>query len=515
MKPRQALSGLMLAVLLMAMVASLGQAQGPEGVTVSDTSAPQAPVGDTFTYQGQLKQNGAPVNGTCDFQFSLWDSQAGVTQIGSTQSLNNVPVTNGHFTVQLGSFAYNAFAGSARWLGISVRCPAGGGGSFTTLNPRQPLTATPYALSLKPGALISGDVNGWPGGVIAVENTATVGLGATGISARSDASRSAAISGFSGSGFGGSFRTGVGHALAVHGPTLIGGRNPQQIAMLRWYDTSTVGNKISVGTYPDQFTFDGVHMWVTNYGSHNVTKIRAADGQVIGSYPAGTNPNPIAFDGLYIWVASQTTPNVTKLRASDGSLVTTVSSIPGGEHWGMAFDGANIWVTNFNANSVTKIRASDNTIVGSYPTGQRPIGVAFDGANIWVANSLDGSVSKLRASDGALLGTYATGASAWGVAFDGAHIWVANSGANTVTKLLAYDGSLVESFSVPASPFFIAFDGYYMWITHYIQPGKISRIAASGSATSIFDTGRYPFGIAFDGANIWVADSQDHVVSKH
>jgi hypothetical protein len=515
MKPQQALSGLMLAVLLLAMVAGLGQAQGPEGAAVSDTAAPQAPVGDTFTYQGQLKQNGAPVNGTCDFQFSLWDSLAGVTQVGSTQALNNVSVTNGHFTVQLGSFAWNAFTGSARWLGIAVRCPAGGGGSFTPLTPRQPLTATPYALSLKPGTQISGYVNGLPGGVLVVENTATFGPGATSVYARSDAYRTSAIYGLSLYGYAGSFNTLAGHALKVDGPTLMSGRNPQQIAMLRWYDTSTVGNKIPVGTYPDFFAFDGVHMWVTNYGSNSVTKIRAADGQVIGSYPAGTNPNPIAFDGLYIWVASQTTPNVTKLRASDGSVAATVSGLPGGEHWGMAFDGANIWVTNYNANSVTKIRARDNTIVGSYATGQRPIGVAFDGANIWVANSLDGKVSKLRASDGALLGAYATGAGAWGVAFDGAYIWVANSGANTVNKLLAYDGSGGESFSVTNSPWFIAFDGYYMWITHYIQPGKISRIAASGSLPTVFDTGRYPLGIAFDGANIWVADSQDHVVSKH
>lgn len=113
------------------------------------------------------------------------------------------------------------------------------------------------------------------------------------------------------------------------------------------------------------------------------------------------------------------------------------------------------------------------------------------------------------------VGTYPTGAGAYGVAFDGAHIWVANSQAASVTKLLAHDGSLVENFAVEPSPFFLAFDGYYIWITHYVEPGKISRIAASGSGSDVFNTGRYPYGIAFDGANIWVADSQDHVVSKH
>ena len=45
----------------------------------------------------------------------------------------------------LGIYVYGTAAfGSARWLEISVR--AAGGGEFTTLTPRQPLTPSPYAL---------------------------------------------------------------------------------------------------------------------------------------------------------------------------------------------------------------------------------------------------------------------------------------------------------------------------------------------------------------------------------
>ena len=35
---------------------------------------PVALLGTAFTYQGRLQQGGGPVDGACDFQFSLWDA---------------------------------------------------------------------------------------------------------------------------------------------------------------------------------------------------------------------------------------------------------------------------------------------------------------------------------------------------------------------------------------------------------------------------------------------------------
>lgn len=148
----------------------------------------QAALGSAFTYQGQLNQGGTPVTGTCDFQFSLWDAASGGTQVGSTQSLNNVSVNNGLFTVQL-DFGNGAFQGDARWLEIGVRCPAGSG-SYATLGPRQALTAGPYALhAISTGALqrrsvadippAAGQVLKWDGSVWAPA-TDEVGAGGPG-----------------------------------------------------------------------------------------------------------------------------------------------------------------------------------------------------------------------------------------------------------------------------------------------------------------------------------------------
>jgi hypothetical protein len=127
-----------------------------------------APFGTAFTYQGQLRLAGVPVNGTCDLTFALFDAAVGGTQIGATQAATGVTLVDGRFTVQL-DFGATAFTGEARWLQIATRCPSGSGG-FTALDPRQPLTPTPYAIFSQSATSftgnLAGDVTGTQGATI-------------------------------------------------------------------------------------------------------------------------------------------------------------------------------------------------------------------------------------------------------------------------------------------------------------------------------------------------------------
>jgi hypothetical protein len=101
--------------------------------------------GTAFTYQGFLRHGGVPANGNHDFQFSLWTEESGGSQIGSTQTVTNVSVQNGLFTVTL-DFG-NVWDGSNRFLQIAVRpTPASGNPSYTTLSPRVRISPTPYAI---------------------------------------------------------------------------------------------------------------------------------------------------------------------------------------------------------------------------------------------------------------------------------------------------------------------------------------------------------------------------------
>lgn len=58
--------------IVLTLLVSVGivNAQGPK----PGTRSPRTNAGTAFTYQGQLKNNGAAVNGTCSFQFGLWDA---------------------------------------------------------------------------------------------------------------------------------------------------------------------------------------------------------------------------------------------------------------------------------------------------------------------------------------------------------------------------------------------------------------------------------------------------------
>jgi hypothetical protein len=99
------------------------------------------PLTSTFTYQGQLKNGGNVVTGSCDMAFRLYDDPAAGNMIGTSPITLTVPVAKGIFTVGL-NFGSTAFDGTGRWLDIQVSC---GGGAFTQL-PRQAVTAAPYAL---------------------------------------------------------------------------------------------------------------------------------------------------------------------------------------------------------------------------------------------------------------------------------------------------------------------------------------------------------------------------------
>ena len=106
--------------------------------------------GTAFTYQGQLLNNGTPVNGPIYLNFTLYGSSSGGSPVngGGTHYPVGGPlvnVNNGLFTVTLdfGSNP-NPFTGQTLWLEIDQSTSAGG--AYAALGPRVQMTPTPYAI---------------------------------------------------------------------------------------------------------------------------------------------------------------------------------------------------------------------------------------------------------------------------------------------------------------------------------------------------------------------------------
>jgi hypothetical protein len=70
-------------------------------------------------------------------------------------------------------------------------------------------------------------------------------------------------------------------------------QNPLQIGILHWYNANQTAN-FAVGSGPYSAAFDGLHIWVANSGSNNVTELRVSDGYPAGTFTVGNGPFGIA-----------------------------------------------------------------------------------------------------------------------------------------------------------------------------------------------------------------------------
>jgi hypothetical protein len=118
--------------------------------------APKAAAqGTAFTYQGQLINGISPANGSYDLTFTLYLVNNGGTAVGGPVTNTATAVSNGLFTTTV-DFGPNAFTGSSNWLEIAVS--TNGANNFVTLNPRQQLNPTPYAIFASSASNVLGTI---------------------------------------------------------------------------------------------------------------------------------------------------------------------------------------------------------------------------------------------------------------------------------------------------------------------------------------------------------------------
>jgi DNA-binding beta-propeller fold protein YncE len=94
-------------------------------------------------------------------------------------------------------------------------------------------------------------------------------------------------------------------------------------------------------------------LYVTNYSSGTISKVRKATGVLEGSFNANVGVHDIFYEAHQLWVASQEQRTILRINSADGALLETVPFAEGVVPAAISFDGVRVWSTNLNTASVS------------------------------------------------------------------------------------------------------------------------------------------------------------------
>ncbi|MEO8359516.1 MAG: protein kinase [Vicinamibacteria bacterium] len=274
----------------------------------------------------------------------------------------------------------------------------------------------------------------------------------------------------------------------------------------------------SVGIRPDGIVFQEDNVWVANRDSNNLTRIRARDGEITGTFAVGEWPGPITWDGQAIWVANHkwlTNDHSTLMRLDpiDGRVLNTYK-LPG-QPVCVTADQNFLWVTEtWPTYLLRKLRLSDGGEVAAFTAGGIPRNTVTDGESVWVANGPIGSLTKIRATDGKLLGAVTIEGKPNMLRRVGPHLWLNNNHADpakeALFKVKADDLTIVSKYGTPNAR---GCAGSEKWF-FVAEAGQISQKRVSdGQLVATWAGGPESVALEFDRGNLWVMDFQSNTVS--
>ncbi len=275
----------------------------------------------------------------------------------------------------------------------------------------------------------------------------------------------------------------------------------------------TVVGLTTVGGNPELVRSDGSDLWVGNFSSNTVSRVRASDGKLLETWTGAVGASGVLVAMGRVFVTGGPAPGMLyRIDPSQAvGAVTNVASSLGNQPAGIAFDGARIWTANFSGSvSIVTPGASLPWTVTTITTGvTTPLGALYDGRNVWVTDYNAGTLLKLDTS-GAVLQTVTVGANPSFPIFDGLNIWVPNEGSNSVSIVRASSGSVLMTLNGNGLdlPISAAFDGHRVLVTNFsgsVSLWKAADLTALGSFRIGVGTGALPVGACSDGLNFWIA----------
>ncbi|MCI4331074.1 MAG: YncE family protein [Thermoplasmata archaeon] len=264
---------------------------------------------------------------------------------------------------------------------------------------------------------------------------------------------------------------------------------------------------IPVGTHPVGIAYDSAkgELFVTNYGSNNVSVISDSTRSVVATIAVGASPYDAAYDSGRgeIFVGNEKGGTVSVINDTNNTVVKTIST--GGYPIGVAYDGGagevfvagdqtSVYVISDSSNSVVatvgvgnvtdsitydpthggvytamfddatvwRISTATNLVTAIIPVGGNPIGIATDVAKgeVFTANSVYSNSSVISTASNKVITNLRVGSGASAVAYDQAQgdVFVTNSGSNNVTVISDSTTKVVANFPVGSNPYGVGFD---------------------------------------------------------
>jgi hypothetical protein len=294
-------------------------------------------------------------------------------------------------------------------------------------------------------------------------------------------------------------------------------RGSRRAVTKKWFTPQTANDLTltDVGNFPQQVEFDGTDLWVTNYLSHSVMRIRPSDGKVLDTWTGANGAGGIVCAMGRIFVTGFTPGTLYMIDPTQpAGAVTTLTTSLGNFAREITFDGSRIWTAN-DSGSVSIVSLNPTTVTTVSTGFLEPFGILYDGSHTWVTDNNAHTLLKLDAN-GSIVQTINVGTSPVFPVFDGTNIWVPNYHSNSMTVVRVKDavGNPLASAFVLATltgnglngPETVAFDGERILVTNAVGKSVSLWKAADLTPLGSFPTGvgTTPVGACSDGLNFWI-----------
>ncbi|MBX7068276.1 MAG: hypothetical protein K1X38_02720 [Microthrixaceae bacterium] len=257
--------------------------------------------------------------------------------------------------------------------------------------------------------------------------------------------------------------------------------------------------------------FDGSNIWVASLVNGTVSKIRARDGALLGTYSAGSGPDGIAIDADRVWVA--TCDGIVALDRETGVELARYS--PDACYARVVRTPTRLWVV-----SKAGVAAEYDPATGE-PRVAQPVGVGvedvlYDGRSIWVSATPGQELTQIDDASGVVVSRTQFQCPA-GLADGGDVIYVASPCFGLYTCLRKSDrANTADVVVAPPSDDVIGLlsEGTDLWATvaklRYGGTGELLRIRRSdGQVLDTIPAGTTPLRLTTDGTNVWAAALND------